>query len=97
MELGHEGDDCFLRLDLAPCEASAILRRRSGALALAQVDGIAVRPLPTRIALHAWTRAEMEGKTWTARSNDRSRRLIGDFGQAVADLQCGDCLIVSLR
>src|SRR5215831_1188105 len=85
MELGHGSDDEFLRLDRAACETSAILRHRSGALALAQVDGIAVRPLPARVALHAWAWAEMAGEARAARLNDRSRRLIGDFSRPLQD------------
>src|SRR5215813_9153021 len=81
MELGHGSDDEFLRLDRAACETSAVLRHRSGALALAQVDGIAVRPLPARVALHAWAWAEMAGEARAARLNDRWRRLIGDFSR----------------
>src|SRR5215471_4669843 len=85
MELGHGSDDEFLRLDRAACETSAVLRHRSGALALAQVDGIAVRPLPARVALHARTWAEMAQETRTVRSIDRSRQLIGDLGRPLPD------------
>src|SRR5262249_44230366 len=79
LELDHERHDGFLYLDRAACKTSADLRHQSGALALAQIDGIGVRPLPARVALHAWTWAEMAGEARTGRSNDHSRRLIGNL------------------
>src|SRR5262249_11134512 len=68
MELDHGTDDGFLRLDRAARETSTVLRHRSGALALAQVDGVSVRSLPARVALHAWAWAEMAGEARAARS-----------------------------
>src|SRR5262245_39044865 len=49
----------FVRLESVACEPCAGARRRRGRSALALAEGLCLRPVPARAALHAWARTEM--------------------------------------
>src|ERR1700724_3283016 len=59
MERGDDRSHKLIHLQRFTREPPAAVRHKARSLALAQVDGLVARSLPARVALHAWTGAEM--------------------------------------
>jgi len=84
----HERDFGFLCPSRPALGSSALVRHRSGTLALAQADRIVVRSLPARAALYAWTRAEAAPKA----RPDLLRLVSHGSAQSASDVVSATCV-----